>query len=177
MFFAFFPFVDMIVAAKLLIVTVWFGAGVSKLNRHFEMVIPPMVSNTPWLPSKTIKRRHYARFPDDLRPSTAAKRLSHVGGAVGELIPPWILLFSHNTTVTTAAAVFMMGYHVFITSTFPLAVPLEWNLMFIYLTGFLFLGHQAHDGYGLGDMDPVLLAVTVALFAFASLGSRAEELS
>ena len=165
-FFAFFPFVDMIVAAKLLIVTVWFGAGVSKLNRHFEMVIPPMVSNTPWLPSKTIKRRHYARFPDDLRPSTAAKRLSHVGGAVGELIPPWILLLSHNTTVTTAAAVFMMGYHVFITSTFPLAVPLEWNLMFIYLTGFLFLGHQAHDGYGLGDMDPVLLALTAAALWF-----------
>src|SRR5213080_4636781 len=135
------------------------------------MVIPPMVSNTPWLPSKTIKRRHYARFPDDLRPSTAAKRLSHVGGAVGELIPPWILLFSHNTTVTTAAAVFMMCYHVFITSTFPLAVPLEWNLMFIYITAFLFLGYPAHGGYGLEDMDPVLLAVTAAgLLAFPILG-------
>ena len=31
-FFAFYPFVDMIVAAKLLIVLVWFGAGVSKLE-------------------------------------------------------------------------------------------------------------------------------------------------
>lgn len=161
-FFAFFGFVDMIVAAKLLIVIVWLGAGVSKLNPHFELVIAPMVSNTPWLPVKWIKRRHYAGFPDDLRPARATKLLSHVGGAVGELIPPVILLFSQNTTLTTVTAVFMMGYHVFITSTFPLAVPLEWNLMFIYLTGYLFLGHQAADGYALANMHPALLAVTVA---------------
>src|SRR5206468_1324834 len=85
--FAFFPFVDMIVAAKLLIVIVWFGAGVSKLNRHFECVISPMVSNTPWLTSKAIKRMHYADFPRDLRPSKLAKRVSHGPGALGELRP------------------------------------------------------------------------------------------
>jgi hypothetical protein len=176
-FFAFFPFVDMIVAAKLLIVLVWFGAGVSKLNLHFENVIPPMVSNTPWLPLKGVKRMHYARFPNDLRPSKGAKRLSHIGGAIGELIPPWVLLFSHNPTVTTVAAVFMMSYHVFITSTFPLAVPLEWNLMFIYITAFLFLGYPAHDGYGLGNMDPVLLAVTVCgLLIFPVLGELRPDL-
>ncbi len=165
-FFAFFPFVDMIVAAKLLIVAVWFGAGVSKLNRHFENVIPPMVSNTPWLPLKWVKRMHYADFPEDLRPSKGAKRLSHFVGAVGELIPPWILLFSQDPTVTAIAAVFMMAYHVFITSTFPLAVPLEWNLMFIYITGFLFLGFPNYDGYGLGDMDPALLVITAAALLF-----------
>jgi hypothetical protein len=168
-FFAFFPFVDMIVAAKLLIVIVWLGAGVSKLNPHFELVIAPMVSNTPWLPVKSIKRAHYAGFPDDLRPARATKHLSHVGGAVGELIPPLILLFSQDTTLTTVTAVFMMGYHVFITSTFPLAVPLEWNLMFIYLTGFLFLGHQAADGFAVGDMDPVLLVVTTAALMFTPI--------
>lgn len=176
-FFAFFPFVDMIVAAKLLIVLVWFGAGVSKLNRHFENVIPPMVSNTPWLPIKWIKRMHYADFPNDLRPSKGAKRLSHIGGAIGELIPPWILLFSHDPTVTTIAAVFMMSYHVFITSTFPLAVPLEWNLMFIYITAFLFLGFPNHDGYGLADMDPALLALTAAgLLVFPILGELRPHL-
>lgn len=166
-FFAFFPFVDMIVAGKLLIVAVWLGAGVSKLNRHFELVIPPMVSNTPWNPFKSIKRRHYANFPDDLRPSREAKLLTHVAGIVGELIPPAVLLFSHNHTVTLVAAVFMMSYHVFITSTFPLAVPLEWNLMFIYLTGFLFLGFPTQDGYGLGDMSPELLVLTVVGLLFA----------
>lgn len=176
-FFAFFPFVDMIVAAKLLIVLVWFCAGISKVNRHFENVIPPMVSNTPWLPFKGIKRKHYAAFPRDLRPSKGAKRLSHIGGAIGELIPPWVLLFSHNPTVTTVVAVFMMCYHVFITSTFPLAVPLEWNLMFIYITAFLFLGYPAYHGYGLENMDPVLLAVTVVcLLVFPILGELRPDL-
>jgi hypothetical protein len=176
-FFSFYPFVDMIVAAKLLIVLVWFGAGVSKLNRHFENVIPPMVSNTPWLPSKSIKRMHYAGFPDDLRPSTGAKALSHVVGAVGELIPPWILLLSQDPTLTTVTAVFMICYHVFITSTFPLAVPLEWNLMFIYITAFLFLGYPAGDGFALGDMDPVLLIVTAAgLLLFPVLGELRPDL-
>ena len=45
-----------------------------------------------------------------------------------------------------------MSYHVFITSTFPLAVPLEWNLMFIYLTCFLFLGFPAGGRYCLRDL-------------------------
>jgi hypothetical protein len=176
-FFAFYPFVDMIVAAKLLIVLVWFGAGVSKLNRHFENVIPPMVSNTPWNPFKRIKRMHYANFPDDLRPSRGAKRLAHVGGAVGELIPPWILLFSHDTTLTTVAAVFMIGYHAFIISTFPLAVPLEWNLMFMYITGFLFLGYPANEGFGVENMDPALLVVSVlGLLFFPVLGELRPRL-
>ena len=43
-FFTVLPFVDMIVALKLLIVVVWVGAGVSKFGKHFSNVIPPMVS-------------------------------------------------------------------------------------------------------------------------------------
>ena len=38
---------DMIIAGKLLIVVVWCGAAFSKIGKHFESVIPPMVSNTP----------------------------------------------------------------------------------------------------------------------------------
>ena len=45
----------------------------------------------------------------------------------------------------------MIGYHLFIISTFPLAVPLEWNVLFMYLTAFLFLGYPAQHGYGLGE--------------------------
>jgi hypothetical protein len=177
-FFAFYPtFADMVVAAKLLIVCIWLGAGVSKMNPHFEMVIPPMVSNTPWLPLKWVKRLHYRRVPDDLRPSRFAANLSHIGGAIGELIPPWVLLFSHNPTVTTIAVVFMIGYHVFITSTFPLAVPLEWNLMFIYLTAFLFLGYPAYGGYGVGELPVGLLALTLAgLLVWPILGELRPDL-
>jgi hypothetical protein len=57
-FFAGLPFVDMIIALKMLIFTVWFWAGVSKFGLHFTSVIPPMVSNSPALPLKWLKRAH-----------------------------------------------------------------------------------------------------------------------
>jgi len=176
-FFAFFPFVDMIVAAKLLIVVVWVGAAFSKIGRHFALVIPPMVSNTPWLSSRTIKKLHYRNFPSDLRPSEKATGLAHVGGTLVEMGVPLVLLFSQDATVTAVAVVAMIGFHVFITSTFPLAVPLEWNALFIYLTAFLFLGHPAYEGFGVADMDPALLAATLgALLFFPVLGNLRPDL-
>jgi hypothetical protein len=177
-FFAFFPFVDMIVAAKLLIVIIWFGAGFSKANRHFEQVLAPMVSNTPWVPSKHIKRMHYRDFErDDFRPSRLTGLIAHGPGLFGEIVPPLILLFSHNHVVTAAAAGFMIGYHLFITSTFPLAVPLEWNVLFMYLTAFLFLGYPAGQGFALGNMGTGLLVVTVVgLFFLPILGNLRPDL-
>jgi Transmembrane protein of unknown function (DUF3556) len=176
-FFAFYPFVDMIVAAKLLIVIVWCGAAFSKLGRHFANVIPPMVSNTPWLFVKRIKRLHYRNFPDDLRPSERAVGVAHVGGTLVEFVTPLVLLFSRNHTVTVAAVVLMLCFHAFIISTFPLAVPLEWNALFMYIAAFLFLGFPNEAGYGLGDMDPVLLGVTAAaLLFFPVLGNLRPDL-
>ena len=176
-FFAFYPFVDMIVAAKLLIVVVWTGAAVSKFGRHFANVIPPMVSNTPWLGSKTIKRLHYRDFPEDLRPSERAVGLAHAGGTFVELVTPLILLFSHDHTLTLAAVALMICFHAFIISTFPLAVPLEWNVLFMYIAAFLFLGYPNESGFGLENMDPVLLAVTVVgLLFFPVLGNLRPDL-
>jgi uncharacterized membrane protein YkgB len=166
LFFAFFPFVDMIVAAKIFIVIVWFGASFSKVTRHFALVIPPMVSNTPWLSSKRIKRTQYRAFPEDLRPAKAAVSFAHGLGTLVEMGAPLVLLFSHNHTVTVCAAILMMGFHFFITSTFPLAVPLEWNVLFGYITAFLFLGYPNNHGYGLGNIGtgPLLLTLAGCLF-------------
>ena len=176
-FFAFFPFVDMIVAAKLLIVIVWCGAAFSKFGRHFANVIPPMVSNTPWLTVKRIKRLHYRSFPEDLRPSERAVGLAHIGGTLVEFVTPLVLLFSHNHTVTVAAVVLMLGFHAFIISTFPLAVPLEWNALFMYIAAFLFLGYPNQSGYGLENMDPLLLILTVGgLVFFPVLGNLRPDL-
>lgn len=176
-FFAFFPFVDMIIAAKILIVLIWLGAAVSKMGRHFHNVIPPMISSTPWLSSRAVKRAHYENFPDDLRPSKTGVRLAHVGGTMVELGTPLVLLFSQNTTLTAAAVVLMMVFHLFIISTFPLAVPLEWNALFMYLVAFLFLGFPAGDGYAVGDMSTALLVLTVAgLTVFPILGNLRPDL-
>ncbi|ALE78793.1 DUF3556 domain-containing protein [Pseudonocardia alni] len=166
-FFGTLPFVDMIVAAKLLICMVWIGAGVSKFGRHFTNVIPPMVSNSPCIPSKWIKRAHYRDASGDLRPSRLATFMAHVGGTTVEIITPLVLLFSTDHRLTLAGVVLMVVFHLFITSTFPLAVPLEWNILFGYLAVFLFLGFPNGDGFGVGDMSsPVLTVAIVACLAF-----------
>lgn len=177
-FFAFLPFVDMIIAAKLLICVVWIGAGASKFGMHFGNVVPPMISNTPWLPAKWIKRLHYRNFPADIRPSKAASFLAHVGGTTVEILTPLVLLFSTNHWLTLAGVVLMVLFHAFITATFPLAVPLEWNVLFGYLAVFLFLGFPNESGYGVGGFSsPWLLAViVVALVFFPVLGNLRPDL-
>jgi Transmembrane protein of unknown function (DUF3556) len=176
-FFAAYSGVNMIVALKLLIVAVWLGAGFSKFGRHFGSVVPPMVSNTPWVPLKSIKRAHYKDFPHNLLPSHRAKLLAHIGGTLVEIVIPLVLLFSTNKTVTIVAAVLMVCFHLFITSTFPLAVPLEWNVLFGFAAFYLFVGHGSWNGYGIADMSPGLLAITVVgLLFFPVLGNLRPDL-
>jgi uncharacterized membrane protein YkgB len=179
-FFTMLPFVDMIIALKLLIVVVWVGAGVSKFGKHFGNVIPPMVSNSPAIPFKWLKRAHYRDFPRDLRPSRVADMMAHVAGTTVEIIAPLVLLFSTNKWLTVAAVVMMVAFHLFIISTFPLAVPLEWNVLFAYATIFLFLGFPAWQGYSVTDMSsPWLTAAIVAgLVFFPILGNfRPDKVS
>ncbi|MEU2032533.1 DUF3556 domain-containing protein [Nocardia amamiensis] len=177
-FFAVLPFVDMIIAAKLLICAVWIGAGVSKFGRHFSNVVPPMVSNSPAVSSAWVKRLHYRDFPRDIRPSKVASSLAHVGGTAVEIVTPLVLLFSTNHWLTLGGVVLMVIFHAFITSTFPLAVPLEWNVLFAYLSVFLFLGYPNAAGYGLGDISSPWLAVGIvaALVFFPVLGNLRPDL-
>ncbi|MEV2225074.1 DUF3556 domain-containing protein [Nocardia vinacea] len=179
-FFAVLPFVDMIIALKLLILVVWVGAGVSKLGKHFSQVVPPMVSNSPSVPFKWLKRAHYRDFPRDLRPSRIADLMAHVGGTTVEVIAPLVLFFSTSLWLTVAAATGMVIFHLFIVSTFPLAVPLEWNVLFAYATVFLFLGFPNWDGYGLTDISSPWLAIALiaGLLFFPILGNfRPDKVS
>lgn len=171
-------FVDMIVLLKLLIVTVWVGAGVSKIGVHFANVVPPMVSNGPLVPTKALRRMNYRDFPNDIRPSAMANLLAHVGGTVVEILTPLVLLFTHNENVAVLAVALMVVFHLFITSTFPLAVPLEWNILFAFASVFLFIGYPNSDGYGLGDASSSLLvaAAVVALCFFPVLGNLRPDL-
>lgn len=179
-FFATLPFVDMIIACKMLIVIVWVGAGFSKFGKHFANVIPPMVSNSPSVPIKWVKRLHYRDFPRDMKPSSVANFMAHVNGTFVEIAAPLVLLFSTNKWVTLAAALFMVGFHLFIISTFPLAVPLEWNVVFAYTTIFLFLGFPSWEGYAVTDMSsPWLTAlIVIGLLIFPVLGNlRPDKVS
>jgi uncharacterized membrane protein YkgB len=177
-FFAALPFVDMIIGLKLLIVVVWVGAGASKFGKHFANVVPPMVSNSPAMPFKWLKRAHYRDYPTDIRPSRIGDLMAHVGGTTVEIILPLVLLFSTNRVISLLAVAGMVIFHLFIVSTFPLAVPLEWNIVFAYATIFLFAGFPAGAGYGVTDMSsPWLTAVVViGLLFFPILGNLRPDL-
>jgi Transmembrane protein of unknown function (DUF3556) len=177
-FFAVLPFTDMIIALKLLIVVVWMGAGFSKLGRHFANVVPPMVSNSPAVPFRWIKRAHYRDFPRDIRPSAFAHLMGHGGGTIVELITPLVLLLSPWKPVTLAAVAVMVIFHLFIISTFPLAVPLEWNVLFGYAAVFLFAGYPAWSGYAVADMSSpwLTVAIVAALLFFPVLGNLRPDL-
>lgn len=165
--FALFPnFVDMIVAAKIFIVVVWMGAGISKLQHGFSATVSIMIQNTPWNGFRKLRMATVRDFPNDIRPSKFTHLMAHVGGTTCEIIMPLVLLFSPWPWLTWIAIVSMWMLHAFIISTIPLAVPLEWNVFFGFCAAFLFANFGAGEGYGVGDMHPALLVavLVVALF-------------
>lgn len=153
-----FPIENLIVASQFVMVGIWLGAATSKLNHHFSSVVAVMVSNTPWNRSRTIKRQLYRNWPEDLRPSTKAVMFAHLGTVI-EYSLPLLLLFTQGGTLGQIAVIGMVIFHVHITSTFPLAVPLEWNLFMIF--GVLVLFGQYGD-VPLSTFDDPLLGVILA---------------
>ncbi|HEX7059048.1 MAG TPA: DUF3556 domain-containing protein [Solirubrobacterales bacterium] len=151
-----FPLHNMIVAAQIVFVCIWWGAASSKLNRHFPFVVTVMISNTPWNRWRAVKRRLYRNHPDDLLPSRAGALAAHLGTAM-EFTFPLLLLVSSGGTVGTIAAAGMIVFHLHILSTFPLAVPLEWNIFMIFGILFLF-GHYGAVPLSTLD-DPLLIAI------------------
>lgn len=165
--FALFPsWVDMVVAAKIFIVIVWMGAGVSKFNHGFSSTVSVMINNTPWNGSRRLRMATVKDYPNDLRPSKATHLIGHIGGTTCELVMPLVLLFSPWPWMTWIGILSIWALHTFIISTIPLAVPLEWNVFFIFCTGFLFANFPAGDGWGVGDIEPLLIipVLVVGLF-------------
>jgi Transmembrane protein of unknown function (DUF3556) len=151
-----FPLTNMVIAAQLVFFCIWWGAAASKLNRHFPFVVTVMISNTPWNKSRKAKRQLYANHPEDLLPSRVGALSAHLGTVI-EFTLPLILILTQGGLLGTIALVGMVIFHVHIFSTFPLAVPLEWNVFMIFGLLFLF-GHYA-DVPGSSIDDPLLLVI------------------
>lgn len=169
-----FPIGNLVVAAQIVFVCIWWGAASSKLNRHFPFVVTVMISNTPWNRSRSMKRRLYRNHPDDLLPSRTGALTAHLGTVI-EFTLPFVLLVSQGGTLGTIAVVGMVIFHLHILSTFPLAVPLEWNVFMIFGILFLF-GHY-------GDVplstlgDPLLIAfLAVVCVGIPMLGNFRPDL-
>jgi hypothetical protein len=151
-----FPVTNMVIAAQLVFFCIWWGAAASKLNRHFPFVVTVMISNTPWNKSRAAKRRLYTDYPENLLPSRFGAAAAHLGTVI-EFTLPLLLLLTQGGLIGTLALAGMVIFHVHIFSTFPLAVPLEWNVFMIFGLFFLF-GHYADVPWSSLD-DPLLLAI------------------
>jgi hypothetical protein len=151
-----FPLTNLAIAAQLVFFCIWWGAASSKLNRHFPFVVTVMISNTPWNRSRAMKRRLYSRHPDDLLPSRMGAAIAHLG-TVMEFTLPLVLILTSGGIVQTLAVAGMVIFHAHILSTFPLAVPLEWNVFMIFGVLFLF-GHYGSVPFSTID-DPLLLVI------------------
>jgi len=115
-----------------------------------------MVSNTPWNLSRKIKRKLWRHHPDDMRPSSTGQLAAHLGTVI-EFTLPLVLLLSSGGVIGTIAVAGMIVFHVHITSTFPLGVPLEWNIFMIFGLLFLF-GHYGAVPFSTLE-DPLLLVI------------------
>lgn len=154
--------VDILIAAKVVFLVIWMGAALSKLNKHFPFVISTMMSNSPVVRRKSLKRKFFEDFPDDLRPSRLSRVFAHGATAV-EMLVPLVLFCSHGGLLTTIAAVVMIVFHLGILTAVPMGVPLEWNVFMIFGVLVLFV---AHADLGLGDLhDPALVAVLFVVIA------------
>ena len=153
---------DQVVAAQLVMVAIWWGAATSKLNRHFPYVVAAMMSNSPVWRFGKMKRRFHRDFPDDLRPGPISAALAH-GGTVVEFVVPLLLLLGDGGPVTKVAAVVMILFHLNITSSLPMGVPLEWNVFMIIGILNLFVAHAKADVGDLVHPVPVVLLMVVVV--------------
>lgn len=169
-----FPFIDMIIAFKLIMIAVWWGAASSKLNHHFPFVVAVMISNSPLVGGPWIKRKLYRNFPNDMRPSKFAKLAAHQGTVI-EYLLPLVLIFSTNSTLTTVVLIGLTVFHLFILSTFPAGVPLEWNLFVIAGAWWLF-GNYTDSTYAVWNATSIWpYLVAAALIAGILIGNTRPQ--
>ena len=150
---------DLLAGSKAVQLAIWWGAATSKLNHHFPSVVAIMVSNSPLVRSRAVRRLIYEQYPDDLRPSRLTSLLAHGGTAV-EYTFPLILVLSSGGWPTTVALTVMVAFHLYILTSFPMGVPLEWNVFFIYSALVLFGVHAEVRLWSLSSPWLVVFLVT-----------------
>jgi hypothetical protein len=143
-------------ACKILWCGIWFWAATSKLSHHFPSVILVMMNNAPFFP-RALKKRLFASYPDDLRPSGLAVAMARAGTVTEFMLPVILLLSSGSPVLTALALVVMTGFHSFIAVNNPSGMPIEWNILMVYGGIFLFGFHPEASVLAVGSM-PLLVA-------------------
>lgn len=160
---------DAIPATKIVWLAIWFWAATSKLNRHFPSVIGVMISNSAILQIPWLRKKMYINFPDDLRASKLSKFLAHFGTII-EYAFPLMLVFGNGGQITVIALVIMFFFHLYITSSIPMAVPLEWNFIMVYGAFVLFGNYATVSIFSLHSLV-LMLVLFIAVFLLPLLGN------
>jgi len=156
-------------ACKVLWGAIWFWAATSKLNDHFPSVILVMMNNGPFFP-KWLKRRLFAAYPDDLRPSALAAAMARMG-TLTEYMLPLVLLTSQSPLLTAAMLVVMACFHGFIALTNPSGMPIEWNILMIYGGVFLFGFHPEASPLAIAQLPWLVGFLFVCLVVVPCIGN------
>lgn len=157
---------DWIAGAMAGMLALWIWAAISKLHHHYPYVLGVMTSNSPLTPWTSLRKLFYREYPDDLRPSNFAYGLASVARVL-EVAFPLLLLLGSGGWVTTIGLLLMVLFHVYITSNFPMGIPVEWNVQMVY-GGFFLFGH--YSDVFIWNMDSLILAVfLVVMLLFVPL--------
>ncbi len=152
---------------------IWFWAAFSKLTASFPSVVSVMISNSPFMGFKWLKKLLYKNYPEDLRMRNSANYVAHFGTVIEFILPIILLLnacYFHNDTVGLYTIIGMSVFHLFIFSNFPMGVPLEWNVMMVYGAWVLF-GNQ-HPTITVNLHSPLLIVIlSISFFALPLLGN------
>ncbi|MEM6800323.1 MAG: DUF3556 domain-containing protein [Bacteroidota bacterium] len=160
-------------ALKIVWFSVWFWAAFSKLTPTFTSVVAVMICNSPFLKFKWLKRLMFKNYPEDLRLSKTAIYISHFGTVVEFALP--LLLMAGTFLAWPQAIMFycligMTAFHAFIFLNFPMAVPMEWNVIVVY-GGWLLFGF--HPEFFPTDISsfPILALFSLWFLVFTLLGN------
>jgi hypothetical protein len=145
-----------IAGAKVVQLSIWFWAGVSKLTVAFGYVIPVMTVNNPLVQSERIRRRMFVDYPDDVRPSRLGRGMAHAGTFLEFAAPLTLLFVTQSGPLQVIGIVFALLLHGFILGNMPAGAVFEWNLVSIYAAFFLFVGHPTVTVL---DVDSLPLAI------------------
>jgi len=142
-------------ACKAIWCGIWFWAATSKVNHHFPSVILVMMNNGPFFP-KALKKRLFAHYPEDLRPSRLAAGMAFFGTVTEYSIPVLLLMSAGHPGLTALVLCLMASFHGFIALNNPSGMPIEWNILMVYGGVFLFGFHPEASLLALGAL-PLLV--------------------
>jgi len=164
---------DTAAALKILWIAVWLWAAFSKLQPSFSSVVSVMICNSPVFNFKWLKKRLFKNYPGDLRPASGTNLIAHFGTVI-EFTLPLFILYGSITGISVDIMFYalcgMMLFHTFIFINFPMAVPMEWNVIMVYGSWVLFYANPNNMPFTI-EQPLISLLFTVLLLVLPLLGN------